>query len=333
MDWSGSPNSSLQVSVWHDIISENATSTATSLPTNQPSDKLGNLLTVSQPVDSTQPPTITSFTHSNLISATAALLAALPVRQRLNPSDLVLPADSLTHTYHLCQILGTLYTHASLALTPAANPHLPFSLATRGISPTIILASPATLLDHHTSQTANLTSTLQSLLHTTHTQTLQAGRLPSDTWLFRLLAPSTTASANKPGTLRLILTPHRLAVPASDSPTLSSTQLSDLRLLTQTRIVYALTHPAVAGAIAQTNVFDYRRDDGQGPAHFGVPVSSVEVRLRSDVDDDVAGNRPKGEMVVAGPAVARKAEDGKGEGVVGVGVKAWVRGDCTLALV
>ena len=101
--------------------------------------------------------------------------------------------------------------------------------------------------------------------------------------------------------------------------------LSDLRIFTRARICYALTVPKVAGAVAQTNVFDYRRDDGTGCAHFGVPVSSVEVKLSSADDRRLERSEPEGEIVVSGPAVS-------GGGVVSLGVEGRVREDGTLVL-
>ena len=81
--------------------------------------------------------------------------------------------------------------------------------------------------------------------------------------------------------------------------------LSDLRIFTRSRIIYAMTAPQVAGAVAQTNVFDYRRVDGAQHGHFGVPLSSVEVKLLSPGNDALVGApEPKGQLLVVGPAVA-----------------------------
>lgn len=108
------------------------------------------------------------------------------------------------------------------------------------------------------------------------------------------------------------------------TPPLSSTMLSDLRIFTRARICYGLCTAKVAGAVAQTHVFDYRRVDGTGYSHFGVPLSSVEVWLVDKGDDGKVGaTRPEGEIVVAGPAVAGT----NGEtGTVGAEVRLEVRG-------
>ena len=120
------------------------------------------------------------------------------------------------------------------------------------------------------------------------------------------------------------------------TPPLSSTQLSDLRLLLKARICYALTHPAVAGAVAQTHVFDYRRWEGLRAGHFGVPLSSLEVCLRSPGDDaKVVGGQGsvEGEVWVRGPSVVRKAErSGDEEGWMILGVEGRFGEDGTLSL-
>ena len=78
--------------------------------------------------------------------------------------------------------------------------------------------------------------------------------------------------------------------------------------------------------MAQSHVFDYRREEGQrGRAHFGVPVSSVEVKVLNSEDREVGGPRPDGEVVVAGPAVV-------GGGEVRLGVEGGFGEDGTLRL-
>jgi hypothetical protein len=75
--------------------------------------------------------------------------------------------------------------------------------------------------------------------------------------------------------LRLLSIAHR--IDENDDARLDHEQLTDLRVLTGAHVVYALTGPGVAGAIFQTNVFDYRRFEGS--SHFGAPLSTVEILL------------------------------------------------------
>lgn len=78
--------------------------------------------------------------------------------------------------------------------------------------------------------------------------------------------------------LRILYVSERAG--AAQSPPLSSAVLSDMRIYTGARVVYALTAARVAGAVAQTNLFDYRQDDETGrSSHFGPPLSCVEVKL------------------------------------------------------
>ncbi|KAI7258598.1 acetyl-CoA synthetase-like protein [Hortaea werneckii] len=366
VDWNSGPTGSrndLNVSVWHELVESAPSSIATAtLPANQTGEQLGNIITVWQPADPQCKPEITTFTHANLISAVAALITALPLRQRIVPSDLLLPADSFTNTYILCQTIAALYLHASIAITSVAGPGVDIHLATRSIAPTIILASPETLLKLHAENP--LTSPLAHLAVFAHTQTMEAGRLPSRTNLLsRFLPPvlpsSSTPESNKPGHLRLILTATNLSstetgLSSSDGPRLTSPILSDLRILLRgTRIVHAACAPSVAGAIAQSNVFDYRRDlSTEGLAHFGVPLAHVEVLFAAAAaadgdgdgkdDEAVSGQEGqggvRGEMVVRGPGVARQMEGNgggkeEGEGEVRLGVRGKVRGDGCLALV
>ena len=102
--------------------------------------------------------------------------------------------------------------------------------------------------------------------------------------------------------------PPRSATIGKGSPRLIYTSninypeaVGNLRVFTGARVVTAFTHPSVAGAVSQTNVFDYRQLD-----HFGPPLSCVELLLTEVPGRDVAGDDPQGKLVVTGPAVAGK---------------------------
>lgn len=72
---------------------------------------------------------------------------------------------------------------------------------------------------------------------------------------------------------------------------LSASVLHDLRILTDARIVRALTAANVAGALAQTNMLDYRQDD-----HFGVPLSSLELKLVDSSAHKTSDQEARGEV-------------------------------------
>lgn len=81
-----------------------------------------------------------------------------------------------------------------------------------------------------------------------------------------------------PGKLRLIYVSEPVNAPSTP---LSAEILSDLRIYTGSRIVYALTASKVAGAVSQTGIYDYRVDDGSEKySHFGAPPPSVEIFLK-----------------------------------------------------
>ena len=325
MDWTGLPEQASErfsVSVWHDVVEENKGATA-ELPSNEKGDQPTEVITVWQPTARDKKPEIVTFTQGNIVSAVSALISALPLRQRFNSGDLVVPADTFTHSYVLCQTLAALFTHASIAVTSVAAVGIDIATVTRLVSPTVIIVSAETLANAHHKETAGISSTLQRVGKFSQDQTMNAGRMPTDSLLFKLMAPGSSASGNKPGTFRLILTSERLG---AGSPILTSTMLSDLRIFTKARICYALTAARVAGAIAQTNVFDYRRVDGIRHAPFGIPLSSVEIKLTSTDDAKVDGSSPEGEIVVYGPAVS-------GEKEFRTGVQGKIRDDLTLALV
>lgn len=334
MDWNGVPadaSNRLSVSVWHDVVEENNSSNLT-LPTNDELSTPAPVTVVWQNIHKpAQPPTITTFTHANLVSATAALISAIPSRQRLTPADLVLPASSFCYTYVLCQTLAALYTHASVAITSLAEPGVDLAIATRSIAPTVIIASAESLANLHAKANAESGGLLEKLSNYTSSTSLAAGIFPDPSSLiFRMVGPSRSSPA-KPGKLRLILTSERLA---GGSTPLSSTMLSDLRILTRTRICYALTSAKVAGAIAQTHVFDYRVGSTKSKfAHFGLPLSSIEVKLSGQSDAEVGTTEPSGEIVVKGPAVAGEGPGGKGSAEVRLRVKGRFGEDGTLALV
>lgn len=302
MDWNGVPDHAsnrLLVSVWHDVLEDNKATATTQLPSNETGDTPGDLIVVWQHADYNIKPEIVTFTQGNIVAATAALISSIPLRQRLTSADLVLPADTFTHSYVLCQTFAALFQHCSLAINSVAVPGVELALTRRGVAPTVIIASAETLAKLHQQETAGISSGLQKFGKYTQNQTVAAGRMPTDGILFKLLAPK--SSSTEPGKLRLILTSDRLG---AGSPPLTSTMLSDLRIFTRSRIVYALTTAKVAGAVAQTNVFDYRREDGIGHGHFGVPLGSVEVKYLNSDEKVLGSPAPKGSMVIAGPAVA-----------------------------
>lgn len=208
--------------------------------------------------------------------------------------------------------MAALFSHASLAITSVAGPGVELNLATRGVAPTVIAISAETAANLHSATTASVTSGVKKLAHYTETRALtSSGKMPTNTFLTKLNAPTRAAVGTTPGKLRLVHVAERAG--AQDAPPLSSTDLSDLRIYLSARVVYALTAAKVAGAVAQTNVFDYRREElqssnnsgrGKQYSHFGAPLNSVEIKLVDTAEHKTTDNEAKGEISVMGPAVA-----------------------------
>ncbi|KAJ5177150.1 uncharacterized protein N7482_003027 [Penicillium canariense] len=304
MDWHEVPEDvkgGLEVAVWHELVQEGKDLAGFNVPKYDPTTPAPEVSTV-WPSESPSGEFI-DFKQENLVAAIGALGSTLPRNQRFSPSDLVFSIDSLSRSYPLCQILNALFSNASIALNSVAGENVDFALATNGVSPTVIVASSRTMSEYHEGVMKPHTGLVSSFGRWVQSRTLNAGNMPPKGF-FRQLAqigPTAELSLQK---LRLLCISHR--VDADASVRLSSEQLTDLRIYTGARILYALTGPGIAGAIAQTNVFDYRCLGG--PSHFGGPLSSTEVTLTGVSESQVAGDSlPEGQIMVTGPAVV----DGK----------------------
>jgi hypothetical protein len=221
------------------------------------------------------------FTSANLVSAIAAMLFSIPTNKQMGPSDLFLPADSLANTHTLAFTLAALFSNASVAFNSVAPQADNLAIATRGVEPTILVATPAALLTTHQELTVGVNSSfISSALHRLQTRKLsEKGVLP----------PS--GKGNKP---RLIVTAERLG---ADTPKLSSAVLTDLRALTGARIMYALTAAKVAGAVTQTLFYDYRVSEAQkNDCHFGSPLTSTEILLKDMGEWVTTDEASKGEV-------------------------------------
>ncbi|KAF2465224.1 uncharacterized protein BDR25DRAFT_270752 [Lindgomyces ingoldianus] len=302
MDWNEVPEGiggKIDVSVWHQLVQDQKNGT---LELPQDAAKAPSMVFlwqegVSKSVE------IVEFTQQNICAATGALISSLPGAQRMSPSDLFLPADSFTHSYCLCLTLAALFSHATVIVNSVAGPGIDLTLATRTIAPTIAVVSAETAIKLHSTTTASITSGLKKLVHYLETRVLISGRMPTDTFFTRLNAPTRASVGTTPGKLRLLYVSERAG---QNTPPLTSSDLSDLRIYTSARVVYALTAAKVAGAVAQTNIYDYRR--GTTPAnkhsHFGIPLSCVEVKLKDTLSHRTTDDQCAGEVVVTGASVA-----------------------------
>ena len=207
--------------------------------------------------------------------------------------------------------LAALFSGASIAVASAAGPTVDFALAFQAVTPTIVIATAETLSQVHKRGSAVSGSALSKLQRYFHTGTLAKGVMPK------------ASQVTGQGSARLIYTSAKAGM---DLVPLSSKELSHLRLFTGSRIIYALTATGVAGAIAQTNMLDYREEEASSQkSHFGPPLSCVEIKLVETPGYTVSDSgEPVGDIVVAGPAVV--------SGEAEIGVIGTMRNDNTLAL-
>ncbi|KAL0943954.1 amp-dependent synthetase ligase [Colletotrichum truncatum] len=303
MDWNEVPEGtggSVNVATWQDIVHEAPASIGRELPAVDKEVEPREIITFWQ----TKPGTLEEmvrFTQSNLVSGVAGQLAAIPSTQRLGPSDLFLAADSLTNIHTLTLTLAALYSNASVAFNSVAGRSPDLVLATQGVAPTVLVATPETLLRTHKEATNRLTSAIAKVAHWAQSRSLtDSGVMPVASAAAKFNSASRPAIGTTPGKLRLVYVADRAG---ADSPPLSSRVLSDLRVFLGARIIYALTAPKVAGAVAQTGFYDYRvQDDAQ--SHFGPPVTSTEILLRDTEKNKNADQDYQGEIFVRGPSVA-----------------------------
>lgn len=295
MDWNEVPKGfggKLNVATWQDIVQDSPADAGKELPSLADQHAAPDLVIFWQ-TNPGEMEEMVHFTAANLTAAIAAQLFAIPQAQRMGPSDLFLPADALTSTYTLALTLVAIYSNASVAFNSSAG-DLDLSLATRGIEPTILVASPQTLLKTHAQATKQISSFIGSKIHYFQTRTLtQLGVMPTASLLTSYNDSARPAIGRTPGKLRLVYTADRAGT--DSTPKLSSAELSDLRIFLGARVIYALTAAKVAGSVAQTQFYDYRVHQDKC-SHFGPPVTSCEVLLRDSGELKTTDEKSQGEV-------------------------------------
>lgn len=331
LDWNEVPKGiggSVNVSTWQDVLNDNPQSAGVELPEVDPKSEIQDVVFFWQSKPNALEEMV-RFTQGNLVSAISAQLTAIPQKERFSPADLFLPSASLSSSFPLILTLAALYSNASVAFNSVAGTSPDLVLATAGVAPTIVVATPHTLAKTHAETAGKIASLLARLSHWVSTRSLvQNGAMPAASFLasyndslrpkIGTAGPPTPA----PGKLRLLYVADPAG--AAGAPRLSERTLSDLRVFTGARLVYALSAPKVAGAAAQTQFHDYRvGGDGDGDTHFGPPLSSAEIFLRDSDAHKITDESYTGEIVVRGPAVAG--------GEAALGIIGTVRVDNTLA--
>ncbi len=297
MDWNEVPKGTggeVNVSTWQEIIQDQGLDIGSEIP---PVDKTGDLKNV---IAFWPTGELTEFTQANIIAAVAGQLSSVPASERITHTDLFLPVDALSTIYPLVLTLAALYSNASVALNSVAGRSPDLVLATQGVAPTIIVASPGTLSKLHTETAEKLNSQFYRVVHWFQTKTLvQYGVMPIASFFSRRFDSLRPIIGTTPGKLRLIYTFEQVG---AESTPLSAATLLDLRIYLGSRIIYALTSSKVAGAVTQTSVYDYRLDDSSEKySHFGVPVTSVEIFLKDTKDHKTTAEKSVGEVRIKCP--------------------------------
>ncbi|KAI1178519.1 hypothetical protein F4777DRAFT_538000 [Nemania sp. FL0916] len=325
LDWNEVPKGmggKVNVSTWQDILNDSPQSAGTELPSTDNQAAAPNVVMFWAPKTGSVEE-MARFTQGNLVSAVSAQLVAIPTKERFSPADLFLPAAPLSTSYALVLTLVAIYSNASVAFNSVASPSTDLALATQGVAPTVVVATPETLAKTHTETKGKLTSALASFSHWVQTRSLvQNGVMPVASFIASYNSSLHPRIGIKPGKLRLVYVAH----PANgNTPLLSELTLSDLRIFTGARVIYALTAAQCAGAVAQTQFHDYRvSGDGKG-SHFGPPVSSTEILLHDSGAHKITDDNYTGGIVVRGPAVVGPE--------AALGVVATIRDDNTIAIV
>ncbi|KEY71569.1 hypothetical protein S7711_06029 [Stachybotrys chartarum IBT 7711] len=321
LDWNEVPEGtggSVNVATWQDIVNDAPTAAGNELPpldpTNVPKDVVAFWQTKPGQMEE-----MVRFSQANLVAGISGQLTAVPGKERFSQSDLFLPADSLANVYTLVMTLGALYSNTSVAFTSVAGQSPDLILATQGVAPTILVASPKALLKLHEEATQKLSSPVAKIAHYLASRTLTEEGVHTTTTPLSGLSASRPSLGTAPGKLRLVYVADRAG---TDTPRLSQTVLSDLRVFTGAKVVYALTAARVAGAVSQTALYDYRVDE-DSTAHFGPPLTSLEVILRDSGDYKTTADKIEGEIFVRGPSVAG--------GEASVGAVGRIRDDNTLS--
>lgn len=298
MDWSEVPEGiggNVSVATWNDIVADAPADAGRGLQDVKAGSEgsVGDVVTFWQTGRPGEQSDMVRFTQGNLVSGISGQLAAIPTKARLSNADLFLPADALTNIHTLVVTLAALYSNASVALNSAAGGQaVDLTVATQGIAPTVIVTSPAGLLQTHSRAMAKLPSPLGKLAHWLSSRTLvNNGIIEASNMLSVFASGARPVLGTTPGKLRLVYAADRAG---ARTPGMSPQALTDLRILTGARIVYAMAAAKVAGAVSQTAFYDYRAEADDTKGHFGSPTSSVEVVLKDmgsykTSDDHVAG--------------------------------------------
>lgn len=280
IDWTDKPDGigSVELYQWHDIVAERKASTE--VPALDKDSKTGPIATFWKGKGDKYE--LIEYSPETIVAGIGGLLSTLVREHRITHRDTLLSTASFTESYALCWALAAIYSNASIALNSVAGDSIDLTLATTGVSPTIIVASAGTIAKYHGKIAADSPGISQQISRYFTERDLAQGYMSSS-------KPSgVTPNWSK---LRVLL----VAQPDTDSRKVNSSVLAEMRVALATRTAYALTSSAVAGAVTQTNILDYR--DKGNKVNVGAPVTSLELFVTGD-DQDLDQDIPKGKVCI-----------------------------------
>ncbi|KAI5290940.1 hypothetical protein KEM52_000307 [Ascosphaera acerosa] len=324
IDWAEAPDIArpLAIDTWAGIMGETVQGEDASLPPPEEASPPPVTLLWVKPDGQTE---LTTYEQQHLVAGTAGVLAALPTAHRLRATDTVLLADHPSQPYALATALAALFTRAALALGPVAGSRVNLALASETCAPSVVVAGAPAVADFYT----------EYLLPASR-GVLGLGALAAclrRVALGRGVFPPRLGARGLAGSVRVLLVAQRADAAAGATgatgaarPAVDCAMMAGLRALLGVRVAVALAAPGVFGAVSQTNLLDYRVPRGVG-AHFGPPVSSVEVKVVQGgrgAEDETRDRVMEGSIHVAGPAVVGGHRD--------LGVQGRINPDYTLSL-
>lgn len=228
---------------------------------------------------------VSKFTHQNLAAAVASHIKVLPNSKQWTSSDQVLIFTSQLTVFTVVSQLAALVCQSNLIFLSKMNV-IPRQML-HAAKPTIIVTDDETtfsLLEQKYDLTA-----MYTIKQRISEVKLSRGTLPSSPVLpefasVRLIYSSTQALDNQASELP--------PPPEAEKEHLDSDDTNAIRALTGARFVHCLTSPFVAGAVASTNMYDYRLDIAQNEAWL-TNYGPVAANLEAVLHDDPAGSTEK----------------------------------------
>ncbi|KAK9451981.1 uncharacterized protein V1518DRAFT_410057 [Limtongia smithiae] len=234
---------------------------------------------------------LVEFSHKGVVSAIAAQLRVLPQSEGFSRADIFVPLDSLELMYNRIMLFAALTAGTNVVFCGTTGAGYDLT-ALKTIKATIIVLSTRSLLK----LVEHKATVLQTLSTRRAYGLLAHGVLPKGVLGLLPQLRLVYAHDDQPPSVPL---EGKLAADKESSiamPSLTSADLTEVRALLGSRIIYALTCPLVAGAVCQTNIFDYRN---LGHVRmFGPVLPSLEAVVKDC--GELKADKKQGHLFVSG---------------------------------